>query len=722
MINKFNGYIKIDGKNSSLILKEYEKDLRLIYFGKKIRQGEYDFIPQNDRNWNWEDDTFPAIFSFTGDNSRSEKAVVFCDENGLFTYRGYYLKSEIIDGHYFEDDMPYTRNKEQTLKITYKCENEEVYIYQYISCFSDSDVFSFSCEIENLSNKTLCVQRLMSLQLDFMANKASVTTFDGAWARERKKHVSEINAGVFYIDAKEGYSSSKHNPFFIADIKNNGYTAVNLLWSGNHKEIVEINEHNCTRVLAGINDSNFSYLVKKGEIFRSPEAIAVNEYNLDDITSEMHHFVLNHVIPPRFNNYERPALVNNWEGTYFDFTPEKLLAIADKASEVGLDMFVLDDGWFGKRINDKAGLGDWYDNVEKTGGLKKFKEELKKRNLKFGLWIEPEMINPDSDLYRAHPEYVMQIPGVKPLLKRNQLILDYANKEVCDYIVDSIGKILDDVRPDYIKWDNNRFMTDVYSNALSYQGGYYYDYTLGYYYVAKRLTERYPEILFEGCASGGNRFDLGVGFYMPQSWCSDNADAKSRTFIQEGTLYGYPQSMLGAHVSSSPNHTARTMTPLESRFDVASLGAFGYELDLSSLPQEELDVMKEQVKYYKEHRKLLQFGNYYRLGDVFTENISGWIIVSEDKSEAMVTVIAQEDHPALFNCEHQIKLKGLDDNALYSVLARKQSNFDTAEEYQAYGDALNNGLFNFGEIFMNNDRRENSNSIASRMFYIKKIK
>ncbi|MBP5466351.1 MAG: alpha-galactosidase, partial [Clostridia bacterium] len=505
--------------------------------GKKIKDGDYSIFPQRDRNWGWESEGFTSIASFSGDNTRTERSFMFKDESGLFIYRGYYVGSEIIGGHYFTDDMPYTRNKEKTLKITYKCENNEIYVNQYISVFSDSDVFSFSNEIVNLSDKTLFVDRIMSMQLDFIANKASVMTFDGSWARERKKHVSEVNAGTFLIDAKEGYSSSKHNPFFIADINNNGYLAVNLLWSGNHKEVIDINENNRLRVLAGINDYNFSYKLEKGKTLRSPEAIAVMEKNLDDITSEMHSFVLNHVIPERFNGMERPTLVNNWEGTYFDFTPEKLLAIADKASEVGLDMFVLDDGWFGKRINDKAGLGDWYDNVEKTCDLRKFKEELKKRNLKFGLWIEPEMINPDSDLYRAHPEYVMQIPGVQPLFKRSQLVLDYANREVCDYIVNAIGKILDEVHPDYIKWDNNRFMTDVYSSVLSYQGGYYYDYTLGYYYVAKRLTERYPEILFEGCASGGNRFDLGVAFYMPQSWCSDNADAKSRTFIQEGTLY-----------------------------------------------------------------------------------------------------------------------------------------------------------------------------------------
>ena len=347
----------------------------------------------------------------------------------------------------------------------------------------------------------------------------------------------------------------------------------------------------------------------------------------------------------KWRDKARPILINNWEGTYFDFTKEKLLAIADAASKIGVELFVLDDGWFGKRDNDDCSLGDWYENKEKLGGtLSELADEMNKRGLKFGLWFEPEMISPDSDLYRTHPDWAISVPNVKPHLGRQQLILDYTRKEVRDYIIDRMTEILGGANIEYVKWDMNRNMSDIYSLNLppDCQGEFYHRYILGLYDVLERITTAFPDVLFEGCSGGGGRNDPGMLYYMPQNWASDNTDATERLYIQYGGSMVYPASTVGSHVSAIPNHQTGRKSPLSMRGTVAMNGAFGYELDLSKLDEAELEEMKRQVEFYKRNRELVMTGDFYRLLSPFTTRYSAWMYVSEDKSCALVYYVVRK--------------------------------------------------------------------------------
>jgi alpha-galactosidase len=417
----------------------------------------------------------------------------------------------------------------------------------------------------------------------------------------------------------------------------------------------------------------------------------------------------------------RPILINNWEATYFDFDFDKIMSLVKKACDIGVEMFVLDDGWFGKRDNDKSSLGDWLiENPKLKGKLADISEMVKKAGLKFGLWFEPEMVNPDSELFVNHPEFVMT-NGREPILKRNQLMLDLTSEEVQNYLIDSISQIIRKYKIDYIKWDYNRNMTDMYGKNILNQGEYFHRYILGLYRIFSKLNESFPEILFEGCASGGNRYDLGVLYYMPQIWASDNTDASDRLFIQEGTLKGYHHSTMGAHISICPNHQTGNMTSIENRFNIASAGVLGLELDLGKCSEEELKALKEQIAFYKEHKYLFQFGKYYLLDSAFENNTFGWMYISEDKSEAIAVVGCKKKITGIKRTKFYFK--GLNENTLYLVQQRKQRN-ETSEKrsFNAYGNALMSGSIDLGDVFADNDRDKNSNSIGTRMFYIKALK
>ncbi len=481
--------------------------------------------------------------------------------------------------------------------------------------------------------------------------------------------------------------------------------------------MVDISTFCRVRVVTGMNDYALHYPLAVGESLVSPEAIFTYALDEESITHAMQKFVLDHIVSPNFAYKDRPLLINNWEGTYFNFTGEKIFDIAKKAGECGIEMLVLDDGWFGKRDNDLSGLGDWYDNVGKTGGLKLLADRIKALGMKFGLWVEPEMISKDSDLFRAHPEYAQSIPDVDPVERRHQLAIDLCNDEVVDYLADTLIALFKDIGVDYVKWDHNRKMIDVFSSKLETQGRYFYDYYKNQTELLKRITEACPDVLFESCSSGGNRYDLSMMYFMPQAWGSDNTNPYTRLFIQEGTLMAYPQSSMGAHVAAP--HTLPRIS-LESRFNVASIGAFGYELDITKMSDEEIEVVKAQVAYYKEHRHLLQYGNYARLGDSIIESdIGGWITVSDDKSEAIATIVSKSEGTG-FN-RQAVSFKGLDPDALYKVTSRAQKNYSENIEFTAYGDALMNGLFDFDIMPRNElDANEFSSRFASRMLYFKK--
>lgn len=719
MIKITEKYIKIDSKNTTLLLQKFFNKLEILHYGKKIKDlDDYSFLCVENRDYTCgasNDDalTMRTILSSTADGNNRESFAKF-NYKGIFSNRFNFVSAEIVDG--FTSPLPTARKKGETIKITSKDVVSGATINQYYTVFDDSNVIATHSEFINTSDSVIYVNKLSSLQLDFFGTKAQAISFDGTWNHERIRHETDLTAGRFEIDSKLGISSAAHNPFFMVKIDDK-VLGFNLVWSGNHKEVVEISPYERIRIITGLNDYNFNYKLEIGESLVSPEAIFVCENNEDDLTLQMHKFSLNHIVNPNFAYKPRPALINNWEGTYFNFTGEKILAMAEKASKCGLELFVLDDGWFGKRDDDKSGLGDWYDNVKKTGGLKKLADGVKSYGMQFGLWVEPEMICKDSDLYREHPEFAQEIPGVDPLERRQQLCVDMANPKVCDYLADTLIKLFKEVGVNYVKWDHNRAMIDVYSHALDNQGEYFYKYYVGQYDVLRRITEACPDVLFESCASGGCRYDLGMQYFMPQNWGSDNTNAYDRLYIQEGTLTAYPQSSMGAHVSA---HSFG----LETKFNVASIGAFGYEFDITKSTKSELAIIKKQVEFYKKHRMLLQYGDYYKLGDGVTKSdIGGWMTVAEDKSEAIAVLFDKRNYRGAGRPRHTFK--GLDNDALYKVSMRKQSNVDEKMtfEFLAYGDVLNNGELDFENLaWYEKDKYEYPRAFASRMFYIKKVR
>lgn len=721
MIKFIGNYVKIDTANTSLIITKHDNRAELVYYGKKISD-------HNDYSYFWpgaKDKCFasnadfanmPSVMSSSAENAQKSSFahVVY---NGIFANRFNFLGANIVDG--FESPLPTARGEGQTVCLDYLDEiSGGIAIKQYFTVFEDSDVIATHSEIINMMDCDINVTRLMSLQLDFIASQAEVSSFDGYWCHERFRHDTLLKGGRFEISSVTGISSAEHNPFMLVKV-NGGVMAFNLVWSGNHKELVEVSPYKRVRIQTGMNDYQLNYPLKAGEKLASPEAVFTYAKKECDITRAMHKFVLNHIINPNFAYKDRPILINNWEGTYFDFTGDKIYEIAKKASECGIEMLVLDDGWFGKRDNDTCSLGDWVDNVEKTGGLGNLAKRIKSLGMKFGLWVEPEMISPDSDLFREHPEYAQAVPGVDPIQRRSQLCMDLCNPEVVDYLADTLIKLFTDTDVDYVKWDHNRSMSDVYSKALDTQGRYFYDYYKNQYAMLRRITEACPDVLFESCSSGGCRYDLGMMYFMSQAWGSDNTNAYTRLTIQEGTLTGYPQSTMGAHVAAP--HSLPNVN-IESRFNVAAAGAFGYEFDITTSSDEELEIISRQVAYYKEHRKLLQYGNYMRIGgSIVDSDMTGWMLVSDDKSEAIAVVVDKSEFSKY--ARERICFDGLDDNTLYRVEMRPQSNVGYLPiEFTAYGDALMNGGLDFHQLKLSEKNLNGeSGRFASRMFYIHKI-
>jgi alpha-galactosidase len=723
MIRIIDKYIKIDTVSTTLLLRINNKNIEKLYYGRKLRDDSdykaYCYYHVEDPHASIDDTTtHKSIFSCSGDGNNRESYVLLQNESSTFINRFEFVSASIIND-YTIDNLPNSFNKLQTLKLSYFDAISNVTLNQYISVFLDSDVISFSSEIVNDGSAKIYIKRLMSLQLDLHDDEISVMTFDGAWARERHLHKTKLNPGCFYIDSKTGLSSNAHNPFLIIETKMQGLIGFNLIYSGNHKEIINYSPLGMIRVLTGLNDYNFNWEVEVSSSFKSPEAIMVYGENTNDITFNMHQFAKHHIINQRFVNELRPILINNWEATYFNFNRSKLMELASKAKDIGIELFVLDDGWFGKRDSDNCSLGDWFDYKEKTGGLVSLSKEIRSMGMKFGIWVEPEMISFISELYKNHPDYMMRLKDIPPIEKRQQQMLDLVNEDVQNYIIDTLSKLFEETKPDYVKWDCNRPMTDIFSSKLNNQGEYYHRYVLALYNIISKITSSFPNILFESCSAGGNRFDLGMLYYMPQTWASDNSDAKDRLYIQEGTLYGYPQNSMGSHVSICPNHQTGNSTSLESRFNVASIGAFGYEMDLTKCSELELATIKNQVQFYKHYRPLLQQGNYYRLGNVFEDVVSGWIVVNEDKSKAIATIVITQKQTNWIR--PRFKLCGLNNEYRYHVTMRKQTNIKNDYELTAYGDVLNSYGLDFGNLFDEADRLENSNSIATRMIVIERI-
>lgn len=717
--------IKLDTAHTSLIFTESNGRLAITHYGKKVADGEYyntlecdpfvsGFCGSSDQYL-----TANMPYSSVGDGNSAEHLLAVLNSDGSYVNRFEYVNCEYVDGGAEIELLPCAHGAAKTMILTFADKHAKLTLKQFYTVFDDCDVIAVRQTLTNDGEKAVSVKRLMSLQLDINGTGHKCVSFHGAWTRERYRKEADVTAGTYAVQSMAGTTSAMSNPFIMLKKRNSdGILAFNLIYSGNHREVVEAHTALInTRILVGMNDYCFDWTLEPGMTFETPQAIMLFALSEREVTEQMHKFVMRHIVDPNFADRERPVLFNNWEGTGFDFNEEKLLNLAQKAKDIGAELFVLDDGWFGQRNDDYRGLGDWFDNKEKlNGGLDKLSDNIRKLGLKFGIWVEPEMVNEDSDLYREHPEYAMTVPGREPIRRRHQLMLDLVNPEVQQYIIEAIGDVIARCKAYYVKWDCNRFMSDMYSPVLNNMGEYYHKYVLGLYKILIELKKRFPDVLFESCASGGCRFDLGLLKYMPQAWCSDMSEATHRVRIQEGTLYAYPQSTIGAHVSLWPN------TSYETKFNVACLGAFGYELDITASSQETLDIMKAQIDYYKKHRKLLQFGRYNMLESVFAEEErSSWIIFAEDKSEAIAFIGATRqlhNSPTL-----KWRFSGFDDNAVYSIEVREQAHLKRPNFIkQLRGDVLNNCDLDFGRIFADEtDRGMHTTPLATRLIYFKRI-
>ena len=563
----------------------------------------------------------------------------------------------------------YTENG-KTEHLTVELRDGALVMELHYTVYPACDVITRSAVLLN-EGDTVQVERLMSMQLDMPFGGAAVTSFHGAWGREMNRHTAALPVGKLVLESRTGCSSNRVNPFFMvhspdANEASGSVYGFNLIYSGNHYAAAEVNAYGKTRIVSGIQPEGFRWLLEKDGRFETPEAVMTySENGFTGQSQNMHRFVRDHIVRGVWRDRPRPVLLNSWEACYFNINEKSLVSMARSAKDLCVELLVMDDGWFGERDNDSRSLGDWTPSAKKLpGGLRSLAEKIIAEGLKFGIWVEPEMVNTDSRLYRKHPDWAMAIPGKRHSEGRTQRVLDLANPEVQDFLIQKMSEVFSSAPVSYVKWDMNRIFSDVYSPYLpaERQGETAHRYIMGLHRVADTLAKSFPDILFEGCASGGNRFDLGMLCWFPQIWGSDNTDAICRAHIQEGYSYGYPQSCVGAHVSASPNHQTLRRTPLATRFAVAAFGALGYECDVRDLPSPEKQAIREQIALYKKWREVLQFGDFYRITE---GNLHRWTCVSPDKSRAVVLLL-QELTEANVQA-HRLQLRGLDPDKTYRL-------------------------------------------------------
>ncbi|WP_297778708.1 alpha-galactosidase [Blautia sp.] len=604
-----------------------------------------------------------------------------------------FVSYEVKEGKYALEGLPAMyqgEEKAETLEITLRDEYKNLEVVLYYGVFEDLDVITRACKIVNQSEEQVRLLRAYSMGLDFDNKDMDMLHFYGRHAMERKMERSPLQHGFQGVESRRGYSSHQQNPFVIlckqdANEEYGWCYGASFVYSGNFSIQAEVSQTDLTRLTVGIQDTQFEFHLDSGESFTAPEVIlSFSENGLGQLSRNYHKAIRHNLCRGKYKTERRPVLINNWEATYFDFTPEKLVAIAKDAKELGIEMLVMDDGWFGKRDSDYSGLGDWFVNEKKLkGGLKNLVEEVNKAGMKFGIWFEPEMISEDSDLYRAHPDWALTVPGRSFTRARHQLVLDFSREDVRTYIFDRMCEILESANIEYVKWDANRHLTDVWSAKLpaDRQGEVFHRYILGLYDFLEKLTQRFPNLLIEGCSGGGGRFDAGMMYYHPQIWCSDDTDAIERLEIQYGTSFGYPVSTVGSHVSVCPNHQTGRSVSMKTRGIVAMAGTFGYELDITKLSEDDKEIVKVQVEEFKKYYDLIQNGDYYRLTDDGSKSpYVAWEFAAADQSEALlnVVVLRAKANPIL----HTVQVKGLKPDAVYRVEG-------TEEKY--LGAALMNG-------------------------------
>ena len=644
-------------------------DYLLTYYDRGFSGNPFD--AGDDRTYSM--DALPQEYPSYGTGDYRSTALIVENADGSTACDLRYRSHHIFNGKYKIPGLPAVyadETESQTLEIVMEDAVTGVEVTLQYGVLPDYDVITRSEKIVYRGEGKICIRKAQSACLDFVQGKYDLLTFYGRHAMERTMqrepvtHVSHVSGIVI------GTSSHQYNPMMILAEKDTtedhgGCYAMSFVYSGNFQGEVLKDQYNQTRMLLGVQEECFRYPLEAGETFYAPEVIlSYTDQGMNRLSQNLHSCIRHHICRGKYKTEVRPVLVNSWEAAYFDFTGETLYNLAKEARSLGIDMLVLDDGWFGKRDDDNSGLGDWYVNEKKLGetlgGLVKRVNDL---GVKFGIWIEPEMISEDSDLYREHPDWALTIPGRKPVRSRNQLVLDFSRKEVVDGIFGQISAVLDNANIEYVKWDMNRSLMDVFSVMTKDQGRVMYDYVLGLYDFLDRMVNRYPDLLIEGCSGGGGRFDAGMLYYTPQIWCSDNSDAIDRLRIQYGTSFGYPVSAMGAHVSAVPNHQTGRITPLHTRGVVAMSGTFGYELDLLKLTEEEKDEVRSQIGEFRKYAPLIQNGRYYRLTDPFKSEVCAWEIVGNSQEEVLLNVVMEEIHGNM--TVNYVQLRGLDESALY---------------------------------------------------------
>lgn len=680
----------ISSKKTSYIVKILDTNhLVSLYWGKKLNSDniEYVFRTRDFGSFLTNTDNIDGFMvestsleypSFGATDLRCP-AVEFQFEDGTSATDLRYKCHNIFKGKNKLQGLPATyvenESEAETLEITLIDSLKNVEVILSYSVFEDFDAITRSVKVKNLSNKVINIERALSANFDFKDAKFDLIQLSGAWARERDFVRNPLRRGSQSIESRRGASSHAQNPFIaLARPETNENTGdvygFSLVYSGNFLANVEVDMYENSRAQIGINPFDFKWLLESGEEFQSPEAVMVySSEGLTGMSHIYHNLYGKRLCRGKYRDEIRPILINNWEATYFDFTDEKIEAIAKDAASLGVELFVLDDGWFGERNSDKSSLGDWFVNEEKlNGGLNKLANKINDMGMKFGLWFEPEMVSPISKLYEKHPDWCIHIDGRTRSTARNQLILDLGRKDVREYIIETVSNVLKSANIEYVKWDMNRNMSEVASTVLSAnrQRETYHRYMLGLYEVLEEITNRFPNILFESCSGGGGRFDAGMLYYMPQVWTSDDTDAIERLKIQHGTSMIYPNVTMGCHVSAVPNHQAHRITPLETRGAVAMSGNFGYELDITKLSNKEKEIMQEQINFYKEVRNTIQFGDLYRLSNPFEDNDASWMYVSKDKREVVVNLVRQ--HATVNRSFTNLKLRGLDKNSSYEII------------------------------------------------------
>ncbi len=705
---------KLRAKDTDYMFKVVDDGyLAHVYYGRKVHDEDLEYLLRLDESpftpsVNVRDkasfmDSLPFEYPCFGIGDYREPAFKILDCNGMSCCDLRYISHRIYKGKPKLAGLPCTFATEQspceTLEVTMLDRHAGLEATLIYTAFDTLDVITRSVLVKNTGTKPCRITRVLSACVEFDSDKLDMITLNGSWARERHVERCRLHMGKQMIDSSRGESSHQNNPFTAlcehnADEDSGEVFGFNFVYSGNFLSLAEVTQHKKTRYVMGINPLDFGWVLEPDEVFTAPEVVMVHsDSGLGKMSRTFHDLYRNNLIRGEYKDKRRPILINNWEATYFDFDTEKLISIAKEASKLGIEMLVMDDGWFGHRDSDNSSLGDWFVYEKKlNGGLKYLVDEVNNLGMKFGIWFEPEMISPDSELFSKHPDWAIQVNGRELTLCREQYVLDYSRKDVRDYVFGMMEKILDCANIEYIKWDMNRQLTEVGSNTLpaDRQRELWHRYVLGVYELMDRLTTKYPHILLENCSGGGARFDAGMLYYSPQIWCSDDTDAIERLKIQHGTSMCYPCSAMGAHVSDCPNHSVGRNTPFTTRGHVAMVGTFGYELDVTKISQQDRDMIPLQIAEFNKYNPLIRTGDHYRIGDVFNDiEWDAWMFVAKDKSEALFEFVQILGRPN--ERSRRIRLKGLDADSYYFEESRP--------EMKLSGSALMNAGINIAKLW-----------------------